>query len=92
MEERPGSGRTHGTRCFSGNSCQYPQRIHIGMFSLARPHANCGESLQQFNVVKAFLDSIREVLILQIFIKINKVFACGMVDEGIGVRGGFWGM
>ena len=49
------------------------------MLALAWPDANGGEALEQLDVVESLLHRIFEVLQLQVFIELDKIFALSLI-------------
>src|SRR5579871_2712530 len=85
MKHRPRSGRPEPFERLSPDTGENPQRIHVGMLSLARSHANRGEALQKLAVVEPFLTGVLQIPQLEIFVKVDKFLAVRMGKDGIRV-------
>ena len=78
MKERTRRGRADLLRLLPREPREDAQRVHVRMLALARPHADGRETLEQLDVVEAFLHGVREVLELQVFIEVDEILALRM--------------
>ncbi|OIQ88069.1 hypothetical protein GALL_300760 [mine drainage metagenome] len=73
MEKRPRGGAADLGYRLVAQFRQDANGIHVGVLTLAGPHADRGEALHQLDVVETLLCGIGEILELQILVEIDEV-------------------
>src|SRR5882757_6959000 len=85
MEHRPCRGRSKTLDGLAPHARKDPQRVHVGVLALARPHADGREAFEQLAAVEAFLAGVLQVPQLEVFVEVHEFLAERVTKHRIGM-------